>query len=33
MRLKTLDQKKARLENQIKTLTSSIQADLQNKGA
>ncbi|MHA2088445.1 MAG: prefoldin subunit, partial [Promethearchaeota archaeon] len=33
MRLKTLDQKKSRLENQIKTLTSSIQSDLQNKDA
>ncbi len=32
MRLKTLDQKKSRLENQIKTLTSSIQTDFQNKG-
>lgn len=31
MRLKTLDQKKSRLENQIKTLSSSIQSDLQNK--
>ncbi|MHA2182011.1 MAG: prefoldin subunit, partial [Promethearchaeota archaeon] len=32
MTLKTLEQKKSRLENQIKTLTSSIQADLQNQG-
>ncbi|GAG99771.1 unnamed protein product [marine sediment metagenome] len=31
MRLKTLDQKKSRLENQITTLSNSIQADLQNK--
>ena len=30
MRAKTLDQKNTRLENQIKTLSSSIQADLQN---
>ncbi|MHA2399334.1 MAG: prefoldin subunit beta [Promethearchaeota archaeon] len=33
MRAKTLDQKNTRLENQIKTLSSSIQADLQNKSA
>ena len=33
MRLKTLDQKKSRLENQITTLSNSIQADLQNKSA
>jgi hypothetical protein len=33
MRAKTLDQKNIRLENQIKTLSSSIQADLQNKSA
>ena len=31
MRSKTLDQKKTRLENQIKTLSNSIQTDLQNK--
>jgi len=31
MRLKTLDQKKSRLENQITTLSNSIQADLQNQ--
>ncbi len=31
MRVKTLDQKKSRLENQITTLSNSIQADLQNK--
>jgi len=31
MRLKTLDQKKSRLENQITTLSTSIQADLQNQ--
>jgi len=31
MRLKTLDQKKARVENQITTLRNSIQADFQNK--
>jgi prefoldin beta subunit len=31
MRLKTLDQKKSRLENQITTLTNSIQADLKNQ--
>jgi prefoldin beta subunit len=33
MRIKTLDQKKSRLENQITTLSNSIQADLQNKNA
>jgi len=31
MRLKTLDQKKSRLENQITTLTTSIQEDLKNQ--
>lgn len=31
MRIKTLDQKRSRLENQITTLSNSIQADLQNK--
>lgn len=31
MSLKTLDQKKTRLENQINTLSKSIQADLQNQ--
>ena len=33
MRIKTLDQKKTRLENQIKTLSNSIQTDLQNKSS
>ena len=33
MRLKTLDQKKTRVENQITTLRDSIQADFQNKSA
>ncbi|MFX1374882.1 MAG: prefoldin subunit beta [Promethearchaeota archaeon] len=31
MRIKTLDQKKSRLENQITTLSNSIQANFQNK--
>ncbi|MFX1311105.1 MAG: prefoldin subunit beta [Promethearchaeota archaeon] len=31
MRLKTLEQKKTRTENQITTLRNSIQADFQNK--
>lgn len=31
MRLKTLEQKKSRMESQIKTLNSSLQSDLQNK--
>lgn len=33
MRLKTLDQKRSRVENQITTLRDSIQADFQNKSA